>query len=417
MEPSKKKLLFVSYHYPPISVSSGYQRTLAFSKYLKEFGWDTTILTASNKAYERWDSSNYKMIPPHVKVIKAFARDTQKHLAIKGKYFRFMSLPDKWQSWIFGGIISGLINIFRNRPDVIISTYPVASAHVIGYCLHRLTGIPWLADFRDPMAQDDYPKDPKVHKSFVNLEKKIFQYASKVIFVTEGARNYYLNRYPNIAPDKLVVIQNGYDEEVFSGLKPKGERKNGRSMPKKIIHSGIIYPNERDPRPLLVAISTLKKEKKLSSESLQVTLRASGHDHIFEPIVKELDIDDIVKFEPAIPYSEALTEMLESDGLLLLQADSCNDQIPAKAYEYIRAKRPVIALTAKNGETGKLIKGVNVGDVAELDNVAEIKALILDFMSGTYDFIPVSEEVVSSYSRKNRTAELDELMTALIKMP
>ena len=127
MKNEKRNLLFVAYHFPPIAVSSGYQRTLAFSKYLSQFGWRVTVLSASNKAYENWKDGNLTLIPPDVHLIKAFARDTQRHFSLKGRYARFMALPDKWQSWIFGGCIAGLINCLKHRPKAIITTYPIAS--------------------------------------------------------------------------------------------------------------------------------------------------------------------------------------------------------------------------------------------------------------------------------------------------
>ena len=413
---TNRQVLFIAYHYPPIAVSSGYQRTLAFSKHLKEFGWNIAVLTASNKAYEKWQPENENMIPPYVKVIKAFARDTQRQLSIKGRYFRFMALPDKWQSWIFGGIFSGVLRFICNRPDVIISTYPIASAHVIGYWLHRILRTPWVADLRDPMAQPDYPTDPLVYKSFVKIEEKIFKYASKVVLVTNGAREYYLKRYPEVDPRKLVVIENGFDEDVFVGLKDTVRMQDKAANNKliRIVHSGIIYPTERDPTQFFNALSQLKKEGFISSDNCCVILRATGHDHLYSPRLKEFNIEDVVKLEPAISYRDALSEMFEADVLLLLQAGSCDDQIPAKAYEYIRAGRPVLALTSLSGETGTLISKVNAGIVAPLDNVIAIKEAIKKLLVADLKNMGVPVSEVEAFSRKTKAAELANLLEGIV---
>ncbi len=141
------------------------------TRHLQDQGWQTTVLTASLTAYERWETEQNKFIPKNTKVIRAFARNTAKHLSIKGKYLSWMALPDNWQSWILGGFFSGLKSIYQNRPSVIVSTYPIASAHIIAYLLHKVTSIPWMADFRDPMVQTNYSTEKRKKKIFEWIEK------------------------------------------------------------------------------------------------------------------------------------------------------------------------------------------------------------------------------------------------------
>ena len=135
-----------------------------------------------------------------------------------------------------------------------------------------------------------------------------------------------------------------------------------------LLHSGVIYPSERDPGQLFIALAELKQGSLVNGERLQVRLRATGHDQLYQQQIEQLDIGDMVKLEPSIPYMQALEEMLSVDGLLLLQADNCNYQIPAKAYEYIRAQKPVLALTPRDGDTGLLLLDAGVADIAALDD-------------------------------------------------
>lgn len=136
-----KRVLMIAYHYPPLRGSSGIQRTLKFSRYLSEHDWRPVVLSAHPRAYASTSNDQLAEIPKEVPVHRAFALDTSRHLAIKGRYLGALALPDRWVSWWFGAVVSGLRLIRRYRPEIIWSTYPIATAHLIALCLHRITGI------------------------------------------------------------------------------------------------------------------------------------------------------------------------------------------------------------------------------------------------------------------------------------
>lgn len=412
-------VLFVAYHYPPIAVSSGVHRTLAFTRYLSEWGWAVSVITADYKAYPKYDLRQLDSIPPNIKVTRAWAKDTARDLAIRGRYTQLMALPDRYQSWILGGLLSGLKEIRRSRPNVIVSTYPIASAHVIGFLLHKITGIPWVADFRDPMAQDDYPDNPLVRKSFLWIERKAVKHASKMVFVTEAAKDYYCTRYPALNKGKAVVIPNGYDGVVFDEVEKELadaqviEQKGADcevSQPLVFLHSGVIYPSERDPQHLFQAIKSLKDNGIINCQIFKLILRASGHDDLFQGTLDRLGISDIVTFEPSIPYKDALREMYCVDGLLLLQADNCELQIPAKAYEYIRVGKPVLGLTTLSGETGKLLASHPLSRIAPLDDAKAIYEALQKMVADFGNVSNNSDIDVGVFSRESGAKALSELL-------
>lgn len=209
-----KRILMIAYHFPPLAGSSGIQRTLRFVQHLPQFGWEPLILTAHPRAYERTSPDLLIDIPAGIVVARAFALDTAKQLAIAGRYPGFLARPDRWTTWQFDGIRKGMKLIRQYRPNVIWSTYPIATAHLIGAELQRRTGLPWVADFRDPMAQDDYPTDPKIWQQFKRIEEHVMQRATLTLFTTPGAAKMYQQRYPD-AHARIEVIENGYDEETF----------------------------------------------------------------------------------------------------------------------------------------------------------------------------------------------------------
>jgi glycosyltransferase involved in cell wall biosynthesis len=407
-----RHVLLVAYHFPPIQASSGVHRTLAFARYLPRLGWNTSVLTVHQRAYIRTREANGDLVPAGVEVIRASAWDTVRHLSVGERYLRVMALPDRWQSWILPAFAAGLAAIRRNRSDAVFSTFPIASAHLVGWLLHRASGRPWIADFRDPMLQDTYPADPWVRRSWDWIERRVFRDAARVVVTTPGAARFYRSRYGSTAAGKLRVIANGYDPESFpAGFRPGSVTSSPRDVPGRrltLLHSGILYPNERNPEPFLRAIARLSTGPTAAFPELRVVFRSSGHDARYADLVRALGLDSIVSFRPPIAYREALNEMLAADALMVFQASNCNDQIPAKAYEYLYTGRPVMGFTDPSGDTGRLLREHGVPLIVELDDSDAIERALRIALpllhAGSYA-VP-DRAAVQALSREARTAEL-----------
>lgn len=376
------RALLIAFHYPPVQVSSGLQRTLANTVYLPDYGWASLVLSAHPRAYQSVSEGQLRDIPKDTVVERAFALDTTRHLAVAGRYPGLLALPDPWVTWWIGGVFSGLRMIRKHRPKVIWSTYPIATAHLIGLTLHKITKLPWVADFRDSMSEPDYPPQPRKRRIFQWIEGKVVAHCDKAVFTTPSALRMYKARYPQYDDDKWLMIPNGYNNVIFEEVEAEQNSQAGvtQNSPVTLLHSGVIYPEERDPGPFFEAISALKKAEKISAGSVQIVLRACGHGNLFRPMLKQFDIDDIVKIEPSIPYREALAEILQSDGLLVLQAANCNHQIPAKIYEYFRASKPILALTDPEGDTALALNDAGITSVAALDDANAIGSALMEFI-------------------------------------
>ncbi len=415
---NNKRLLMIAYHFPPVRVSSGIQRTLKFCAYLREFGWEPLVLTVSPHAYEITSPDQLGEIPPGVVVERAFGLDTSRHLAIRGKYLHWMAQPDRWVSWWPAAVWTGMKMIRKYQPQAIMSTFPIATAHRIGLSLQKRSGLPWVADFRDSMTEQGYPRDPLTWRVHRRLEEEAVRHCAKAVFTTVPTRDMYAERYPEIAADRWTVIENGFDEENFrdaeNGLSQAPLGQDGQLT---LVHSGVLYPKERDPRPFFAAISQLKNAGKIDGKSLRIVLRATGSDGLYKPMLDELRIDDIVHLEPVVPYREALQEMLRADALLLFQGSVCNHQVPAKIYEYYRAGKPILALADPAGISAQMLRDVGVRDIADIADQSAIATTLenmLDAMrrkarSG------VAREAAALNSRKSRTAELARLLDQFIK--
>ena len=410
----------VAYHFPPVRVSSGIQRTLKFCTYLRDHGWDPLVLTISPRAYEVSSPDQLKEIPDGVIVERAFGLDTSRHFSWRGKYLNYMAQPDRWISWWPAAVWTGMRMIEKYQPDAIFSTFPIATAHLIGLSLSKRSQLPWVADFRDAMIEEGYPHDPLTWKVHRRLEVATVKQCARAVFTAQPTRDMYAERYTEVPNSKWEVIENGFDEDNFldaeTGLELIPLGKPGQLT---LVHSGILYPKERDPRAFFAALRQLKIAGMINADQLQIVLRATGSDDLYRQQLVALNLQDIVRLEPPIAYREALREMLRADGLLLFQGSVCDHQVPAKIYEYYRAARPILALLGPGGISAKMLREAGVEDQANMADAQEIADAISVFLdklrNGRCSGVP--RDFAMANSRRSRTGELARLLDELVATP
>lgn len=416
----KKSILIIAKDYPPSSQSSGFQRLLKFSQYLPELNWNVHILTLWKYAYGK-DISEEQLsdIPASVSVHRCFGLNTALHLSLKGRYFSWMAVPDKWITWLPFAVCKGLFIIKKNRPAIILSSYPCSTAHLIGLILHYLTGIKWVADFRDPMIyKEEYTKN--LEYTINNwIEKKTLKYCSKAIFTTPGAINYYIKkRYPEYTDDKFVMIANGFDEQNFIESAKSTFETELADRPLVFLHAGFLYRIERDPTFFFRGLASLFNQELLRPGSIKIILRAAGYQTEYSDLIKKFGLQNVVFLESAIPYKQALSEMMSVDALLLFQGSICNHQIPAKIYEYFRAKKPIFALTDHQGDTAALLREAGINSIASIDNDQDIankfNAFCQQLVTGE---APIAQNIfIAQQSRYARTLELNSALESVLKI-
>ncbi len=405
--------LMVAFHFPPQAGSSGILRTLNFVKHLPEHGWKPVVLTAHPRAYESQRKDLLATIPPGTDVIRAFALDASRHLGIAGKYPLVLALPDRWSAWWLGGVVSGMQAIERFKPKVIWSTYPITTAHMIAATLAQRSGLPWIADFRDPMINASFPTTPLQRLVRQRVEAKVMEQAVCCVFTTERAADLYRTRFPYAAA-KCRVIENGYDEQAFT--QAAASRYGIPDDKMLLLHSGLIYPKERNPSSFFAAISRLLSNGQLERSKLCIRFRAPGDAEGAEvsALVAKHGLADIVDIAPPIPYHEAIGEMLGADFLLVFQGAQFNAQIPAKIYEYLRARRPLIAMVDHRGDTAAQLRqfsAVYLADISSQEDIAVVVSRALqEFTSPDLEkSLDSNVQSVRRYSRDTQAKTLANL--------
>ena len=401
-----KRVLMVAYHFPPLAGSSGIQRTLRFVQHLPRHDWQPLVLTADTRAYERTSTDLDAEIPADTVVRRAFALDTARHLSLGGRHLAAMARPDRWVSWKFAGVREGMRMIREFAPDALWSTYPIATAHLIAGELHRRSGLPWIADFRDPMAQDGYPADPVTWQQFSAIERHAVEHAHCSLFTTPSAARTYRERYPS-ACTRIGVLENGYDEDSFAAVeRDLHDRPPLNEGSFTLLHSGIVYPQERDPTQLFAALRRLRDRSPDVAARLKIRFRAPVHTDLLHGLASHHQVEDMVQVAEPVGYQDALREMLCADALLVLQAANCNEQIPAKVYEYLRARRPIIALTDSAGDTASMLRDAGVRVMAPLNDAEAIAGLLDGAATGLIVELQPMEEAAAAASRSERARDL-----------
>lgn len=407
IDSSNKTALLIAFHYPPCQ-SAGTHRTEKFAYYLTQMGWNVVVLTVHERVYAQKESAR-DVQSKGIHVHRCFAFDSARTLAYKGKYLGFTCVPDRWWSWAPSAIAAGKKLIEEFKPDVIWSTYPIITAHFVAYRLHKGSGIPWVADYRDPLQSRYDSNVQKYSWASKYIEKLSIKNSTKAVFTTTNARDLYRNLYPEENPNKFIVIENGFDEDKFDGVTPVVRVDNQIFQ---LLHSGDVYGVGRDPSDVFKAIANLKRRNILHSSNFRLVFRGVTDRTKLDKAILSEGLEDIVELLPMIGYQASLSEMLSSDGLLLLQGPLFNNQVPSKLYDYIRAAKPILANTPLDSATASVLTTVPTAICAP--NQSSIEQAIIEWMmnrsvrevAGGFDY--------NKYSRLSKTVELASVFNDIL---
>jgi hypothetical protein len=400
----------VALDFPPCQ-SPGVQRTLKFCEYLPNYGWQPIVLSANSFIYNNVDHDI--KIPDWLEnnTYRTFGFNSVKHFSIRGKYFLATALPDSYITWYWHSVIVGRKIIDKCKPDILWSTHPCLTALKIAASLKKYSGLPWVVDFRDPFK--GYHLNTAVNKSGQNIDIEAVLNADLIVFATERMADLYKNQYPNIDHSKFIVIENGYNEEIFTLIEGNKDCVNSDIKDKDsfcLLHSGEIYANGRDPTSLFKAIKTYINSTPGHKNKLKIVFRGAKYNQSMIDILSSMGIDNIVEFLPPVNYIQSIQEMMDADGLIVIQGESFNTQVPGKVYEYLRAKKPILAIVDKKGATADLLNNIQHAYIADINNENEIIENLLMVQSSFVD----NDFYYYNYNREKRSKDLANYLDKLL---
>jgi hypothetical protein len=290
-------------------------------------------------------------------------------------------LPDDEQRFIWPAYRAGKAALQRGA-DLVYTTAPSFSTHLVGLLLRRRTGVRWVAEFRDPwILEPEHGSQRQNRVALVTrcnraLERWCIRAADAVVTVTDRARALYQERLGGTGVDKVLVARNG-----IAALEPR--RSASRSGPFRIVYTGSIY-GDRDPRPFLSALAILAREEGLGAADIAVDLYVGATRFVdsvsLERWVEDRGIAHLVRFLDWLPHAKLMATLRDTD-LLLLLAQRQPVQVPNKLYEYLASRVRILAFVDEGGESALMLREVGDHFVLTSDEVAPIVAALRSAMA------------------------------------
>lgn len=441
-----KKVLVITYAFPPMSVVGVY-RTLKFCKFLPEFGWEPVVLTIKRGKDWAYDESLLSDLPPSMKVYRTrtfeplityenFQQGRRKRSGIVGGYsgeeqdqvdskslFQmlrsylagWLSTPDKQALWLPFALAEGRKILREEEIDLIYTSSPPHSTHLIGYFLKRFSGLPWVADFRDPWTLNEYfqekPSTPKMKQLEAYLERLVINGCDHLVANTRSVAEAFRWKFNHLPLSRISTIPNGYDPEDFQGLEPHNFEKF------TITHLGSLY-GRRQPIEFLKGLRLFLQRHPEAKQRLGVLFVGNIEEKILERM-REFDLSEVVECRPHQPRRQALSLALSSHLLLLILGHDPKAAgiIPAKLFEYLFTGKPILALVSE-GETAEVIRSHNAGRVITSPDAEKIALSIQhyfdDYLRGNQIQRRVKSAGIGKYNRQQLTSELAEIFDRLV---
>jgi hypothetical protein len=431
---SKKKVLVVSFYFPPTNNIASV-RLHKFAKYLPKFGWEPFVLTAdevkgcSQDLPVEMEEANICRTPYFAlgPTISSGLTDGQRTVyqtqpkvsTWKKVLYKSIRLTEPIYTlpvlrtltlepvgWYRHALKKGLEIISRERIDIIFSSYSPSISHIVASKLHRQTGIPWVAEFRDLWSLSQYVRKIQPFHFFEKkLEKKVMKGSDILATVSDP----WAKQLQVLHSKKVAVIHNGFDEEDYLENVPLTTKFT-------ITYTGNIYPGKRDPQTLFKAIAGLKEEGKISPNDFEVRFFGGGTLTSLLPAIRHYNLEGIVKIYGLVSFEESIRKQKESTALLLLGWNDPRERgtYTGKVFEYLGARRPILAGSLKGDVVDELLKETGTGVV--VNEVNEIKTLICQWIKEFSEsgeilshFRP-DKAAISRYTRKQQAAKLARVL-------
>jgi hypothetical protein len=400
------RLLMIIPFFPPMA-GGGVYRPLSFVKYLPRYGWQTTVVAPRGDAFWIRDERLESQIPDSCEVIRTDTMSGQAVLArlrrgqpggggggasqkrsagafsVARRLASFFLVPDSYAGWRPFARRAALEAVSNGSFDAIYSTSPPESSHLAALDVHRRTGLPWVADFRDPWMNLYLFKPPTpVHAALHRRLERIVCSRAHTVVATRWHEEHMRRVYPDTPG--ITRIPNGFDAAEVAAV-------NDDEPPRdifRITHAGMLTQN-RTALPFLRGLQTWIERAPRIRRRIRVVFAGAREDRN-EAAVRTFGLGDVVEFRDTMPHDETLRLERRSHILLLIKHvnPDYKGMVPGKLYEYIGVRRPVLAL-APEGEAAGLVADLRRGVVADQDDpgvLADVLAgLYRDFESGALD--------------------------------
>jgi len=418
------KVLIITYYWPPAG-GSGVQRWLKFVKYLQEFGIEPIVYTVDNVNYPKEDDTLLNEVPENIRVLKKpiweptdilfWKKDKPQKSGIsnvsksgllsfvRGNFF----IPDPKIFWVKPSVKYLQKYLDSNKIDTIISTGPPHSMHLIAQKLHRKNNIKWIADFRDPWSDLYYNKDFNQLSFAKNknkkLEEAVLKNADCVLTVSNTLKEEFIK-----TANRVEVITNGFDDEVL------GENSIIKDAKFTISYIGLL-PKQSNPRVFFKVLKELCSRNKDFKNDLKLNFIGDISDEVKTEISNN-QLNENTNFVGYVNHKKAIEYQKKAQVLLLLipNIEKSKGILTGKLFEYLTAKRPILAIGPEEGDLSKILKETNSGVVVDFDDEEKLSSEILKLYNQHKEGdLKVQSKNIEKYHRKQLSKKLAIIIKSL----
>jgi glycosyltransferase involved in cell wall biosynthesis len=414
------KVLIISYYFPPMGLS-GVQRTLKFAKYLPLYKWEPTVLTVTPTAYFALDYSMLREVSDsNIRTVRTnsidptrlFKRDKpikmphERMRSFLSKVSQALFIPDNKIGWKREALKAARKLLQEESFDVILSTAPPYTSHLIGMALARETGIPLVLDYRDAWVDNPLhfyltPFHKMIHQ---RLEKAVLHSSNKIITINRRIKEVMIVRYPFLSYHDISIIPQGYDPEDFHVGDPL---KLPFTEKMRFTYAGTFYRN-RTPKFFLRALAEVLNQNPKMRQKIEAVFIGTFRKENYG-LIDTLGLKDVVKVFGYLDHGSTIRYLIASDVLwMTIGIGKGEDMISTgKLFEYIGSRKPILGLVP-DGVAGKTILETGAGRVVPPTDVAAIKKAIIElFTLWEKNELPeIPMEYAEKYDRRKLTGEL-----------
>jgi glycosyltransferase involved in cell wall biosynthesis len=425
----RKNILIISYSFPPSNAPAA-QRPYAFAKYLDKSKFNVTVLTCLNQDSSMGLSSKSNTELNNVEIIKVksinlegyrtikkasmVSSSEQKTSLLKRKLFNFFQMlifPDKGIFWVFYVLPFFYKNRDKFRPDVVFSTSPLFSNHLVALFIMLFNKkAKYISDFRDYHFIENELQNGIKGKLNRFLEKRVLKKSDYSCFISDSMTETYKQYYPKFG-HKFRAIYNGYDIDEFSNF------TNVVSSKKlTFFYAGSFYKGVRSPKPLLLILEFLLENDLIKKNDFRIEIAGNFENKLVEEL-QSLKVFENIEFLGLISREKVLKKYLESHVLWLIVGNRVNHftGVPIKMYEYLGSKRPILNFSPLGSEPERIINDLQAGwNIVNDENDIQIKSKIVLQIFEKYKNkelnTPMDYRDISKYLRAFQTKTLEQLI-------
>lgn len=430
-----KRILVLAYHFPPIG-GAGVQRSSKFVRYLPDFGYEPVVLTGPGMPAGHWtpvDDSLVSDISTETKVLRLSSPQPVPSEGWRGRGERWLGLRDPFFSWWVDGVVAA--GTGEEVDLVYASMSPFESGEAAARLAGRL-GKPWVADLRDPWALDEMLQYPtRLHRHLAERRmRSVLSTAAAIVMNTDEAVA-AVRAFPELAGKPVVSVPNGFDPEDFAELEPVREDAAFR-----IVHSGYVHTEmARRAGPAGLA------ERALGGRVPGVNVHTRSHLYLLQAIDRLIAADPalagrievhlagalssgdleaarspILTVHGYLPHAESIALLRSADLLFLPMHDLPPGRrariVPGKTYEYLAARRPILA-AVPDGDARDLLARSGGVFLSRPDDIAAMAEILTDQLERVRNGEPAparNEEVLLQYERRNLTERLARVFDTVL---